>query len=231
MNKLKILFFGALLFTLAGTLETKAQGIDTVKYRGDLMIYARAMRYNDVDVAKNALYSLVNMNPRNDSLLFSLAYMYFDQQNYISSILVSQDVLRVNPDHLAALEVSGLSYENIGARDKALESYESLYLKNNSVNVLYKMAFLQFETKKLSEAKTNAEILLGKKETAETKLVFPIEDQKEQEVPMIASVYNLLGLISKEEGNMTEAKNYFNKALETAPEFALAKNNLEELNK
>lgn len=231
MNKLKILFFGALLFTLAGTLETKAQGIDTVKYRGDLMIYARAMRYNDVDVAKNALYSLVNMNPRNDSLLFSLAYMYFDQQNYISSILVSQDVLRVNPDHLAALEVSGLSYENIGARDKALESYESLYLKNNSVTVLYKMAFLQFETKKLSEAKTNAEILLGKKEAAETKLVFPIEDQKEQEVPMIASVYNLLGLISKEEGNMTEAKNYFNKALETAPEFALAKNNLEELNK
>lgn len=230
MNKLKIMFIGAALLTLAGTFESRAQSIDTVKYREGLMIYARAMRYNDVDVAKNALYSLVNLNPRSDSLLFSLAYLYFDQQNYISSILVSQDVLRINPDHQAALEISAVSYENIGARDKALESYETLYLKNNSVNVLYKMAFLQYETKKYSEAKTSAEILLGKKEATETKLVFPVDDQKQQEVPMIASVYNLLGLISKEEGNVTQARNYFNKALESAPEFALAKNNLQELN-
>lgn len=231
MIRIKILILGALLLGLTGITEATAQRIDTARYRDNLMIYARAMRYNDVNVAKTALYELVNMNPRNDSLLFSLAYMYFDQQNYISSILVSQDVLRVNPDHLMALEVSAMSYENIGARDKALESYEALYLKNNSVNVLYKMAFLQFEAKKLSEAKTNAEILLGKKETAEAKLVFAVDDQSEQEVPMTASVYNLLGLISKEEGDIEQAKNYFNKALAAAPEFVLAKNNLTELNK
>lgn len=211
--------------------EIFAQRVDTVKYRDNLIVYARALKYNDMDVAKNALYNLITMNPGNDSLLFSLSYLYYENQNYISSILVSQDVLRINPNHTDALEISAVGFESIGAKDKALDAYESLYLKKNDVNSLYKMAFLQYDINKLGEAKTTAEILLERKDTDEATLVFNTENQKQVEVPMKASIYNLMGLISKKEGKNEEAKGFFNKALTAAPDFTLAKKNLEELSK
>lgn len=232
MNNMKKVILGMMALTmLVGSFTiSSAQRIkDSTAYRNNLMVYARAMKYNDVDVAKNALYNLININPGNDSLMFSLSYLYYENQEYISSLLVAQDLLKINPNHQAALEVSAVSYENIGATDKALEAYETLYLKNNDVNTLYKIGFLQLELERLSEAKTSAEILLNKKQIEEQILFFPMENNQRQEVPMKASVYNLMGLIEKEQGNTAAAKENFEKALELAPEFKLAKDNLNQL--
>src|SRR6478609_5353572 len=55
-----------------------------------LVKYATASRWNDKDVARDALYDLIIENPA-DSLIFTLAYSYFDDQNYLSAALVSQD--------------------------------------------------------------------------------------------------------------------------------------------
>ena len=202
---------------------------ETYDYQKNVQIYSRAMKYNDVEAAKSALYNLIAMEPANDSLLFDLAYLYFDNQKYISSILATNDLLTLNPDHLAALEISAISYENIGAREKALEAYESLYLKNDNINTLYKIAFLQYELNRFSEAKTTAEIIMDNEKSEEATLFFGTTENTQQEVPMRASIYNLLGLINKEQGNKEEAKDNFNKALEIAPEFQLAQNNLNEL--
>jgi tetratricopeptide (TPR) repeat protein len=229
--KLKILVLSGIILVLSGFTATFAQRIDSVKYRDQLMVYSRAIKYNDFDVAKTALYNLITLNPRSDSLLFSLSYLYFEHQNYISSILVSQDVLRLNPNHEGALEMAAVSFEQIGAKERALETYESIYLKRNDINALYKMAFLQFEVNKLLESKTSAEILLERKELEDLKLVFATEDQKEIEVPMKASVLNLLGMISKQQGKTEEAKGFFNKAIAEAPDFAIAKKNLQDVTK
>jgi tetratricopeptide (TPR) repeat protein len=228
--KVKIFLCSAIILIMASFTGTFAQSIDSVKYRDNLLVYSRAMKYNDMEVAKNALYNLIVMNPRSDSLLLSLSYLYFEHQNFISSILVSQDVLRLNPNNEAALELSAVGFENIGATDRALESYEAIYLKRNDINSLYKMAFLQYDVNKLNEAKTTAEILLERKEMDEATLIFNTEDgQQQQEIPMKASIYNLLGMISQKEGNKEQARGFFNKAIVAAPDFAIPKKNLQEL--
>src|SRR4051812_32212647 len=47
--------------------------------------YSVATRWNDVELAKDALYDLIIEFPNNDSLIFALAVYYFENQKYASS--------------------------------------------------------------------------------------------------------------------------------------------------
>jgi tetratricopeptide (TPR) repeat protein len=201
----------------------------TMVYRMQRGIYQRAMKYNDLNAAISALYNICILEPQNDSILFGLAYIYFDNQKYLSATLTLNDVVLLNPDNLQALELKALSLENIGALDKSLEDYESLYLKSNNINFLYKMAIFQYELSRFKEARTNLDILLSKKEADELRVYYPGENDQQQEILMRASLHNLKGLIAKEEGNITEAKKQMGIALEVEPDFYQARKNLSEL--
>ncbi len=190
--------------------------------------YRMAVQYNDFDEAKSALYNLVLIEPQNDSLRYNLAYLYYDAGKYPSSILACKDILAMNPNHLGALELSGVSYENLGLKDKALVNYEKLYMKTSNLNSLYKMAFLQYDLKKYAECNVNIDLLLEKKELNDAKVVFD-EDGKSVEYPMQVAVLNLKGLVKKAQGHTAEAKKAFEDALAIAPGFALAKKNLAEI--
>jgi len=226
------IFLGAVFcFRPATSVAQQSNDIkNSLYYRIQKANYNRALKYNDVNMAISALYNLTTMEPQNDSLLFSLAYLYFDNQNFFSSVLTLNDVLLLNPDNLPALEMKAVALERVGATEKALEAYESLYLKSDeNINYLYKVAVFQYELKRYSESKTNVDILLSKPKVDEIKLVFPTEDNQDQEIPMRASLHNLKGLIARENGNVDEAKKQFSIALEIAPEFYLAKKNLADL--
>jgi tetratricopeptide (TPR) repeat protein len=191
--------------------------------------YQAGIRYNDYNVAKHALINILVENPQNDSILYSLSLLYYQMQNYTSAALTARDVLAMNPDNIGALEIAAVSYDNIGAKDKALETYESLYLKTDDFNTLYKIAFLQYELKNYTESKTNADILLAKKEIEELKAIYNLADGSQKEYPIRVALINLKGLISTEQGDKAAAKSFYEQALQLAPDFQLAKDNLEAL--
>jgi tetratricopeptide (TPR) repeat protein len=194
-------------------------------------VYQRAIRYNDFNVAKGALYNLVNLYPANDSLLYSLSILYFQMQQYASAALSARDVLSLNPDHTGAMEISAVSFENIGAKEKALESYEKLFLNTNNFQTLYQMAFLQYDLGRLNESLTNVDILLDKKEASDLTVTYTTANNQEKEYPIKAALYNLKGLILQAQGNNEQAKKLYNQALAIAPDFPLAKENLQKLEK
>jgi tetratricopeptide (TPR) repeat protein len=198
-------------------------------YKLNLEIYQKAVRYNDVAVAKDALFKLIVLDPSDISLMDSLAYLYFENQKYISSIMVSKDILAKNPNNLGAIEISALSFQNLGLKDKALAEYESLYLKNNNISTLYQIAFLQFDLKRYTESKTSVDIILADKELDQLKVIHGTSNNNQQEIPMKASILNLKGMIDIESGNKAEAKQNFEDAIKLAPEFELAKENLKKI--
>lgn len=193
--------------------------------------YQAGMRYNDYDIAKHALYNILVEYPQNDSILFSLSYLYFQSQNYASAALTAQDVMALNPNHLGAMEVAAISFESLGVKDKALEAYESLYLKTDDVQSLYKMAFLQYETKSYAESKTNADILLNKKGIEELKASFDEGNGVQKEYPIKVALLNLKGLVAQAQGDTKTAESLYNQALAISPDFKMAKDNLASLKK
>lgn len=191
--------------------------------------YQLATQWGDYDLAKDALYDLIIQNQGSDSLVFQLAYYYFQNQKYLSSALICQDLLKRNPKNLTVLEMAAISYENLGATDRALQSYESLYLLQNSPMSLYKMAALQLQLKRYKESSTSADILMATKEVDALKITFNGADNKSKEFPMKAAVLNIKGLIAQEQGDKVSAKKFFELALTQASDFPLAKENLAKL--
>ncbi|MDN5203272.1 hypothetical protein QQ008_17915 [Fulvivirgaceae bacterium BMA10] len=227
------LFYTLVFISIAFVQQVSGQSEvkNSEEYKHHKSIYDRAVRYSDIGVAKNAIYNLLVLDPNDVSLLDSLAILYFDYNQYAQSLLVSLDILKKNPNSLVATEISAVSYENLQLYDKALTSYESLYLKNNNIYTLYKIAFLQFNLKRYNEARTSTDIILKDKKSEELNIVFNPSRNKQEEVSMKAAVLNLKGLIAKEEGNKDEAKKLFEEALVSAPEFTFAKQNIEDLEK
>ncbi len=203
---------------------------NSMPYKIERAVYNRAIKYNDAGVAVSALYQLCVLQPRNDSLLYALQYFYFNSQDYVSSILVANDVLLLNPKNTGSQEMKAVSLERVGAKEKAIEEYESLYLKNNSnISYLYKTAALQYEVKRYKESLTNVNILLSKNQADTLKLTFPKNDSVQQQVPMKASLYNLKGMLNEAMGNTSAAKSEYDSALQISPDFYLPKQNLDSL--
>ena len=189
--------------------------------------YSIASRWNDLEVAKDALYDLIVEFPDSDSLIFALAYYYYENQKYPSSALVGQDLLGRTPKNLQVLELVASSYENLNLLDRALQNYESLYLLTNNIQTLYKIAILQYQLKKYPEAMTNIDIILANPDVDKIKLLFADAAKKEKEYVMRVPVLNLKGMVYKEQGDKVNAKKQFDEALKIAPDFVFAKENAE----
>ena len=194
-----------------------------------LMKFNVAMRFNDSDAAKDALYDLIVENPGNDSLFLDLAFMYFENQKYPSAILVCQELMARNKNNTTAIELAASSFEALNIYDKALQHYETLYLQTNAYPALYKMAFLQYDLKRFKECSATSDILLSKKEADELKVSYPTSDNKSKEYPIKVAVLNLKGLVARENGDTPGAKKFFEQALAMAPDFVQAKENLAKL--
>jgi tetratricopeptide (TPR) repeat protein len=191
--------------------------------------YSVASQWGDMEVAKSALYDLIVENPANDSLLITLAYYYYENQQYAPSLLVNRELLARNPKSTSSLEMAAVSAEALGVKDQSLQNYETLYLLTNHMETLYKIAFLQFDLKRYKESLTNADILLSKPEVTTTKVYFNDVENKPKEYVMKVAVLNLKGMIAQEEGDKVNAKKFFDEALVLAPDFVLAKQSLAKL--
>lgn len=233
--KKRVLFTLAVFFLL-GSLrqEVRAQNKEiqgTQLYRLYQMKYIFARKYNDNIVAKDAMFCMIAMDPTDDSLKLQLCYYYFESGQYASSLFASTDILGRNPDNIDALRINAMSYERMGVKDKAADSYESLYLKTNDISVLYQVAVLQYDLKRYTECKTNLDIIIKDPQAKALKLKFAKSDNEQQDVTLEAAAYNVKGMVEKQLGEIKMAKNYFKKALSVQPDFALAQQNLDDLEK
>jgi tetratricopeptide (TPR) repeat protein len=190
--------------------------------------YATAVRWNDYEIAKSALYDLIVQNPGNDSLIYTLAYHYYDNQQFASSLLICQDLLNRQPKNLYYLEMAATAAETMGAMERSLQYYESLYLLTNNVTTLYRIANIQYTLKRFGESATNADILLTKPEADTIKLIFNDAQGEQKEYAMKVAIMNLKGMIALDQNDKPAAKKHFTDALTIAPDFVLAKQNLEK---
>jgi tetratricopeptide (TPR) repeat protein len=191
--------------------------------------YSLAIKWNDPEAAKDALYDLIIENQGNDSIIYELAVYYYQNQKYPSAVLVSQELLKRNPKNTAALEIAAVGYESLGVPDRSLQYYESLFLLQNNPTVLYKMAFLQYRLKRYKESSTSADILMADKNIETLKVNYNDAKGVQKEYPMKVALLNLKGLLAQDQGDKVTAKKFYDQALAQAPDFPPAKENMAKL--
>lgn len=198
------------------------------EYAKALATYQRAQRYNDALLSKQALVEMSVLSPRDTSVLRSLAELYYNNRQFISSAIVAQDINAIYPTSIVGLEIQALSFENLRLYDKAVENYEKLWLQTEDKYVLFQIAYLQYSIDRFEESKNNLAILISKT-TDEDMVQLNKSDGNVQDVKMMAAIENVKGLIAVAQGNNEVARGHFNKALELSPEFESPKLSLDEM--
>lgn len=216
-------------FQFASAQEMPADSIP-FELRQQSYIYTMAKKYNDPAAARMALYTLLSYNPVSVPLLDSLAYLFFEYQQYASAAISAQDAISIDPNDKFALEIAAVSFEKLGVKTRSVSYYERLYLATSDFSLLYQIAFLQYELKRHSEALNNINSMIENPKSDEQKLIFPTTDKKGQEVSLKAGAYRLKALVELEQKNPTAAKESLGKALALYPEFEIAKQELAEIN-
>lgn len=222
MKVFQSLFF-SLLLAVVGLSAANAQSADMEK------IYEMGSKYGDANIAIYVIYHQLAENPDDVALKDSLASLYFTSGRWAQSILVAKDVLEKQPKNQKMLELTAISYQNLGGVKEALEKYEELYRLSNSVFHQYQIATLQFQLERFGEAEASlARVIQDKAAETET-IVINVNRQGSQETKIKAAALNVLGVLYLQKKEMAAAKKSFEAAAQVDPEFVLPKGNLQAM--
>ncbi|TXD51139.1 MULTISPECIES: tetratricopeptide repeat protein [unclassified Polaribacter] len=233
-NKIAVLFLA-----MGCTITITAQKVTVATYhKMELAKYQKVIKqsltYGDASTAVQAMHSILALKEENSSYKDSLVSLYFGSGKYNSSLLLSKELLLKKPKNKGLLEIQALSYQNLGNPLEAIKSYENLVPISKNFYHAYQLGYLQFSVKRLLEASKTLDVAMTMEQTANIKkieLSFPsVQDQnKTQNVPLMAAFYNLKGLIYYDLKENEKAKTAFENALKIMPTFEYAQQSLNAL--
>jgi tetratricopeptide (TPR) repeat protein len=194
-------------------------------------IYQSAMQYGDYDAARFALYSLMAKHPENNSYLDSLTRIYFMTGNWAQCILTGNEYMKHDTANVDVMEVVAISNSNLSRNKDALALYEKLYRATGHLYHAYQVAVHQYIMQRYGECAQMIDIIINDSASAKELININAEEGQNQQVPIRASALNLRGVMLKEINMPEKARENFEAALKIAPDFILAKNNIEQMKK
>lgn len=218
-----------LLFIFSFILATTAiaQTSNTVELEKQKL--KQALAYGDKVVAASSMYTIVALEGPQSSYKDSLAYLYFNDRNYVSCFLVINDILKRKADNLELLEMQAISLESMGAIEKASETYKTLVSKTNNNYHAFKLAGLQLTLNKLEEAYASIKKADQLPDDGTLKVTYQVNKNYNQNIDLKAAIAYLEGIIAVNLKKDAEAKLSFERALKLFPDFVLAKGKLSSL--
>jgi tetratricopeptide (TPR) repeat protein len=182
-------------------------------YEVQQKIYREAIRYEDYNVARTAIYTMMALRPEEKSLKDTLTILFYSSGMPVQTVVSGRQILSERPDNQVILELVAISEEALGLNKEALENYEKLYGLSKKSTHLYKVASLQFLLKRFGECTATIQRLVSDEKAAAEKIRIDYDQGKSQEVSLRAACMNIMGLIALELNQSGEAKKFFDEAL------------------
>lgn len=226
MKKGFILLVVGLMFYTGVAQSNKEEAIALEKE-----IVKLAKNIGDPSVVTIGMYKLVALEGSNSTYKDSLTYIYYSSRKYASCFLMANEVLKRDPKNQGVLELKAASLEALGAIDKSVEVYEELFALSNNNYHGYSLAKLQLALKKFEDAYKTINMVETLNDTGQYKVTFSINQNHTQQVELLAAIPYLKAIIELELEKETEAKASFQKALKIQPDFVLAQEKFDAINK
>lgn len=197
----------------------------------DEQVYRKAMSFGDYEVAKSALFNMVVRNPDSLNYLDSLITLYFSLGQMTQCIFSGNQYMLKDTTNLSVMEMVALSYSQLNKNKESLEIYERMFHRTGNIYYAYQTAVQQFYLKRIGECNQMIDIIVNDPKAETEKITISVDQSTQQQVPLKAAALNMRGIILKELNMADKAREAFEESLKVMPDFALAKGNLELLNK
>lgn len=202
---------------------------DSVDY--DLRVYANAVNLGDFYTAISAIHYKYAKDS-NIRWLDTLARLYFSGNMIRQAVLTAEVVVQKQPNNISMLELLALSYSGLGDSKSGLAKYEKLFELTQKPYYQYQCAVEEFNLGRVGECEARIKAIQSNPAAEKEKININIgQGQAPQQVSIKAASLNLLGVLQMKLGKNEDAKKSFEASLKLEPNFALAKGNLEALNK
>lgn len=202
---------------------------DTVDY--DLRVYGNAVSLGDFYTAITAIHYKY---AKDSSIrwLDTLSRLYFSGNMIRQAVLTAEIVIQKQPNNTSMLELLALSYSGLGDSKSALAKYEKLFELTQKPYYQYQCAVEEFNLGRVGECEARIKAIQSNPAAEKDKInINPGQGTAPEQVIIKAAALNLLGVMQMKLGKNEDAKKSFEASLKLAPEFSLAKGNLEALNK
>lgn len=197
----------------------------------DVVVYKNALSLGDLETATYALHNIIAANPNGAIYKDTLALAYL-QRGYYRQAQALTKPLYQEKENDSRTEVLAICAKQLGQSTEAIDLYKKLYTSTKNNNFAFEQLQLEYNIKRLAEAKLTAEgLLVSIPVDDKTKLTVPKLDNKTaQEVSLKAGIYYLLGNIYFDMNDKVQAQQQFEKAIALQPDYELAQNALNFLN-
>lgn len=210
---------------------TFAQQDNKAKQEEFLSLYRRALSYNDLGSAAYALTGVLQYggDPKfNDSL----ALVYYNMNNLGGAYKLAGEINAKDAKNITALTLLADISGRAGEVKKSVEWYEKLIQEVPSPFNFYQLATKQFILERNLECKQSLQkAMADSAQASQQKVRLDIGEGYGEDVPVLAAAMNMMGALAYKEKDTAGAAAWYKKAIEAFPQFVIAKQNLEELNK
>lgn len=221
-----VVFIAVLCLNLA---QAQTNNTEAINLEKEILEFSRQV--GDPTVAVASLYKLIALEGDNSTYKDTLAYFYFSGRKYGPTFMMTTEVLKRDPNHMEMLEMNAIALESLGALEKAAEAYTALLGKTNNNYHGYTLANVYYKMKKYDEAYTAIKKTETLNDEGKYRVTFAINQNHTQQVELLAAIPYLKGLIEVQLKNNQGAKASFAQAMKVQPDFVLAKENLEAVEK
>jgi tetratricopeptide (TPR) repeat protein len=194
-----------------------------------LEIYRHAIRYNDLNTAAYALTGLL-LQGDNESFRDTLSLVYYNMNNFPGAYKLAGEINEKNPENITALTLLADITGKAGEVKTSLEWYEKLCKLNANPYNHYQLASKQFILERNLECKQSLKKILEDTANAnQIKVRLEIGEGYGEDVTVMAAALNMMGAVAYREKDIKGAEEWYRKAVQSFPDFVIAKQNLEEL--
>jgi tetratricopeptide (TPR) repeat protein len=202
---------------------------DTVDY--DLRVYGNAVSLGDFYTAITAIHYKYAKDT-NVRWLDTLSRLYFTGNMIRQAVITAEIVIQKQPNNTSMLELLALSYSGLGDSKSALAKYEKLFELTQKPYYQYQCAVEEFNLGRVGECEVRIKSIQNNPAAEKEKInINAGQGKTPEQVSIKAASLNLLGVMQMKLNKNEDAKKSFEASLKLAPEFSLAKGNLEALNK
>lgn len=199
------------------------------RQQAHLNIYRRAIQYDDMSTAA---YSLVNylMIGGQSNFRDTLAVVYYRSGNASGAYRLAKEIYDADPKDVTALTLLADISGRAGDTRASLDWYDKLCLLAPGPYNHYQLATRQFMLERVGECRNSLQKVVADSVKARQEAVaLEIGPGNNENVPLLAAAYNMLGALAYREKNTGEARKYYELATREFPDFVIARQNLESL--
>lgn len=191
-------------------------------------VFKRSMELKDYPTAISSVHLLLSTDSTH-ALRDTLPALYFLTQNVDACLKTAEESLVRKPNDEELSKYKLLCLEQVGKPDEVMALAKQLHEKTGKAEYMYKIASVEIISGNFEKAGATIDAMEERYKSGKDSVDIFVDQSQSQRVPLLAACWNMRGYIYIQTQKYQQAAEAYQKAIQTFPDFVMARRNLQQL--